>query len=136
MLFLIDVDHGSFEKAKETRQINLQAATVSLQVVISLCKRKETAALKLSFKNVPNAFKPLYILNLSNILVLSITFVQERIAFVLSEDIRFQLFGAFLKDNFRAAVSLRLHKLMTTCRDTVAAWRLICRVSFAFSKLP
>ena len=50
MLFLIDVDHRSFEKAKETRQINLQAATVSLQVVISLCKRKETAALKLSFK--------------------------------------------------------------------------------------
>ncbi len=50
MLFLIDVDHGSFEKAKETRQINLQSATVSLQVVISLCKRKETAALKLSFK--------------------------------------------------------------------------------------
>ena len=47
MLFLIDVDHGSFEKAKETRQINLQAATVSLQVVIGLCKRKETAALKL-----------------------------------------------------------------------------------------
>ena len=46
MLFLIDVDHGSFEKAKETRKINLQAATVSLQVVISLCKRKETAALK------------------------------------------------------------------------------------------
>ena len=50
MLFLIDVDHVSFEKANETRQINLQAATVSLQVVISLCKRKETAALKLSFK--------------------------------------------------------------------------------------
>ena len=48
MLFLIDVDHGSFEKAKETRQINLQAATVSLQVVISLYKRKETAAPKLS----------------------------------------------------------------------------------------
>ena len=46
MLFLIDVDHGSFEKAKETRQYNLQSATVSLQVVISLCKRKETAALK------------------------------------------------------------------------------------------
>ena len=46
MLFLTDVDHVSFEKAKETRQINLQAATVSLQVVISLCKRKETAALK------------------------------------------------------------------------------------------
>ena len=48
MLFLINVDHGSFEKAKKTRQINLQAATVSLQVVISLCKRKETAALKLN----------------------------------------------------------------------------------------
>ena len=48
MLFLIDVDHGSFEKAKETRQINLQAATVSLQVVISLCKRKETAARQLN----------------------------------------------------------------------------------------
>ena len=46
MLFLTGVDHGSFEKAKETRQINLQAATVSLQVVIGLCKRKETAALK------------------------------------------------------------------------------------------
>ena len=46
MLFLIDVDHGSFEKAKVTRQINLQAATVSLQVVIGLYTRKETAALK------------------------------------------------------------------------------------------
>ena len=50
MLFLIDVDHANFEKAKDTRQNNLQSATVSLQVVISLCKRKETAALKLSFK--------------------------------------------------------------------------------------
>ena len=47
MLFLTDVDHVSFEKANGTRQINLQAATVSLQVVISLCKRKETAALKI-----------------------------------------------------------------------------------------
>lgn len=45
MLFLTDVDHVSFEKANETRQNNLQSATVSLQVVISLCKRKETAAL-------------------------------------------------------------------------------------------
>ena len=35
---------------------------------------------------------------------------------------------------FRAAVSLRLHKPMTTCRDTVADWRLIYRVLFAFSK--
>ena len=44
--FLTDVDHVSFEKEKWTRQINLQLATVSLQVVISLCKRRETAALK------------------------------------------------------------------------------------------
>ena len=41
MLFLIDVDHGSFEKAKETRQINLQAATVSLQVVIGCVNAKK-----------------------------------------------------------------------------------------------
>ncbi|WP_270400981.1 hypothetical protein [Blautia wexlerae] len=46
MLFLTDVDHVSFEKANETRQNNLQSATVSLQVIIGLCKRKETAALK------------------------------------------------------------------------------------------
>ena len=46
MLFLTDVDHVSFEKANETRQNNLQSATVSLQVVIGLFKRKETAALK------------------------------------------------------------------------------------------
>ena len=44
MLFLTDVDHVSFEKANETRQNNLQSATVSLQVVIGLCRRKETAA--------------------------------------------------------------------------------------------
>ena len=47
MLFLTDVDHVSFEKANETRKNNLQSATVSLQVVIDLCKRKETAALKI-----------------------------------------------------------------------------------------
>ena len=47
MLFLTDVDHVSFEKANETRQNNLQSATMSLQVVIGLCKRKETAALKI-----------------------------------------------------------------------------------------
>ena len=46
MLFLSDVDYVSFEKTNETRQNNLQLATVSLQVVIGLCKRKETAALK------------------------------------------------------------------------------------------
>ena len=45
MLFLTDVDHVSFEKENETRQNNLQSATVSLQVVIGLCERKETAAL-------------------------------------------------------------------------------------------
>ena len=47
MLFLTDVDHVSFEKAIGTRQNNLQSATVSLQVVIGLCRRKETAALKI-----------------------------------------------------------------------------------------
>ena len=47
MLFLTDVDHVNFEKANETRQNTLQSATVSLQVVIGLCKRKETAALKI-----------------------------------------------------------------------------------------
>ena len=47
MLFLTDVNHVSFEKANETRQNNLQSATVSLQVVIGLCRRKETAALKI-----------------------------------------------------------------------------------------
>ena len=47
MLFLTDVDHVSFEKANETWQNNLQSATVALQVVIGLCKRKETAALKI-----------------------------------------------------------------------------------------
>ena len=46
MLFLTDVDHVSFEKVKGARQNNLQSATVSLQVVIGLYKRKETAALK------------------------------------------------------------------------------------------
>ena len=46
MLFLAGADHGYCEKEKRTRQNNLQSATVSLQVVIGLCKRKETAALK------------------------------------------------------------------------------------------
>ena len=45
MLFLTGADHGHFGKEKRTRQINLLSATVSLQVVISLCKSKETAAL-------------------------------------------------------------------------------------------
>ena len=46
MLFLAGADHERYGKVKWTRQINLQSATVSLQVVISLCKRRETAALK------------------------------------------------------------------------------------------
>ena len=46
MLFLIGADHGYCEIKRRTRQNNLQSATVSLQVVIGLCKRKETAALK------------------------------------------------------------------------------------------
>ena len=40
-------DHGYCEKEKRARQNNLQSATVSLQVVIGLCRRKETAALKI-----------------------------------------------------------------------------------------
>ena len=47
MLILTDVDYVSFEKTNETRQNNQQSATVSLQVVIGLCRRKETAALKI-----------------------------------------------------------------------------------------
>ena len=44
MLFLADAVHENDEIIKWTRQNNLQSAT-SLQVVIGLCKRKETAAL-------------------------------------------------------------------------------------------
>ena len=47
MLFLAGADHGRYEKETWTRQTNLPSATVSLQVVIGLCKRKETAALKI-----------------------------------------------------------------------------------------
>ena len=47
MLFLTYVNHATFENANETRQNNLPSATVPLQVVIGLCKRKETAALKI-----------------------------------------------------------------------------------------
>ena len=61
MLFSTDVDHVSFEKANETRQNNLQSATVSLQVVIGLCKRKERAALKIKAA-VPNGRVTLYAL--------------------------------------------------------------------------
>ena len=47
MLFLTGADHGYCGIKRRTRQNNLQSATVSLQVVIGLCKRKETAALKI-----------------------------------------------------------------------------------------
>ena len=47
MLFLTGADHGYCEIKRRTRQINLPSATVSLPVVIGLCKRKETAALKI-----------------------------------------------------------------------------------------
>ena len=50
MLFLIGADHGYCEIKRRTRQNNLQSATVSLQVVIGLCRRKETAALILKIK--------------------------------------------------------------------------------------
>ena len=44
-LFLAGADHRCCETKRRTRQNNLPSATVSLQVVISLCRRKETAAL-------------------------------------------------------------------------------------------
>ena len=48
MLFLAGAGHGYCKKRQKwTRRNNLQSATVSLQVVIGLCKRKETAALKI-----------------------------------------------------------------------------------------
>ena len=47
MLFLVGADHGYCKTKRRTRQNNLPSATVSLQVVIGLCKRKETAALKI-----------------------------------------------------------------------------------------
>ena len=47
MLFLAGADYGYCEIKRRTRKNNLQSATVSLQVVIGLCKRKETAALKI-----------------------------------------------------------------------------------------
>ena len=78
MLFLTDVDHVSFEKANETRQNNLQSATVSLQVVIGLCKRKETAALK---------SKPPFQMGVSNCLLydgfFSFAVVRQIISFAL-----------------------------------------------------
>ena len=47
MLFLTGADHGYCEKREKDTENNLQSATVSLQVVIGLCRRKETAALKI-----------------------------------------------------------------------------------------
>ncbi len=48
MLFLTGANSWTLREEKRTRQINLLSATVSLQVVISLCKSKETAALNFS----------------------------------------------------------------------------------------
>ena len=54
MLFLTDVDHVSFEKANETRQNNLQSATVSLQVVITRrFKRALLPAIPAYLENFP-----------------------------------------------------------------------------------
>jgi len=87
MLFLIDVDHGSFEKAKETRQINLQAATVSLQVVISLCKRKETAALK---------SKPPFQMGVSNCLLYDGFFSFAVVRQIVALFFTYMLYGKFV----------------------------------------
>ena len=77
-LFLTDVDYVSFEKANGTRQNNLQSATVSLQVVIGLCKRKETAALK---------SKPPFQMGVSNCLLydgfFSFAVVRQVVSFAL-----------------------------------------------------
>ena len=87
MLFLIDVDHGSFEKAKETRQINLQAATVSLQVVIGLCKRKETAALK---------SKPPFQMGVSNCLLYDGFFSFAVVRQIVALFFTYMLYGKFV----------------------------------------
>ena len=88
MLFLTDVDHVSFEKANETRQNNLQSATVSLQVVIGLCKRKETAALK---------SKPPFQMGVSNCLLydgfFSVAVVQQIIVLFFT----YMLYGKFVE---------------------------------------
>ena len=45
--FLTDVDHVSFEKQTRHGKITSNRLPCPLQVVIGLCKRKETAALKI-----------------------------------------------------------------------------------------
>ena len=87
MLFLTDVDHVSFEKANETRQNNLQSATVSLQVVIGLCKRKETAALK---------SKPPFQMGVSNCLLYDGFFSFAVVRQIVALFFTYMLYGKFV----------------------------------------
>ena len=87
MLFLTDVDHVRFEKANETRQNNLQSATVSLQVVIGLCKRKETAALK---------SKPPFQMGVSNCLLYDGFFSFAVVRQIVALFFTYMLYGKFV----------------------------------------
>ena len=87
MLFLTDVDHVSFEKANETRQNNLPSATVSLQVVIGLCKRKETAALK---------SKPPFQMDVSNCLLYDGFFSFAVVRQIVALFFTYMLYGKFV----------------------------------------
>ena len=87
MLFLTDVDHVSFEKANGTRQNNLQSATVSLQVVIGLCKRKETAALK---------SKPPFQMGVSNCLLYDGFFSFAVVRQIVALFFTYMLYGKFV----------------------------------------
>ena len=87
MLFLTDVDHVSFEKANETRQNNLQSATVSLQVVIGLCKRKDTAALK---------SKPPFQMGVSNCLLYDGFFSFAVVRQIVALFFTYMLYGKFV----------------------------------------
>ncbi|MCO7146428.1 hypothetical protein NIA28_08635 [Coprococcus catus] len=87
MLFFTDVDHVSFEKANETRQNNLQSATVSLQVVIGLCKRKETAALK---------SKPPFQMGVSNCLLYDGFFSFAVVRQIVALFFTYMLYGKFV----------------------------------------
>ena len=87
MLFLTDVDYVSFEKTNETRQNNLQSATVSLQVVIGLCKRKETAALK---------SKPPFQMGVSNCLLYDGFFSFAVVRQIVALFFTYMLYGKFV----------------------------------------
>ena len=87
MLFFTDVDHVSFEKANETRQNDLQSTTVSLQVVIGLCKRKETAALK---------SKPPFQMGVSNCLLYDGFFSFAVVRQIVALFFTYMLYGKFV----------------------------------------